>query len=98
MGTVSVTVAFARPATSVADARDSARTFLERLVRPIAAEAADSVILFVSEVVTNVLRHSWWAHDEQGPRHVLRSPADGAAASAAAAPVGRFGSAGEVAG
>ncbi|WP_405668378.1 ATP-binding protein [Streptomyces sp. NBC_01166] len=57
MGMMSVTVTLARSATSVADARDSARTFLQRLVRPIAAEAADGVILVVSELVTNALRH-----------------------------------------
>ena len=57
MDTMSVNVAPARSATSVAGARESARDFLEGLVRPIAAEAADTVVLVVSELVTNALRH-----------------------------------------
>ncbi|MFJ8754974.1 ATP-binding protein [Streptomyces sp. NPDC102441] len=57
MNTMSVTVTPARSATAVADARETARAFLDRFVRPIAAEAADSVILVVSELVTNALRH-----------------------------------------
>jgi anti-sigma regulatory factor (Ser/Thr protein kinase) len=54
---MSVNVAAARSATSVAGARESARDFLEGLDHPIAAEAADTVILVVSELVTNALRH-----------------------------------------
>ncbi|MFD9545156.1 ATP-binding protein [Streptomyces sp. NPDC060022] len=58
MDTMSVNVATVRSAASIAGARDSARTFLERLARPtIAAEAADTVVLVVSELVTNALRH-----------------------------------------
>ena len=58
MDTMSVTVATVRSAASIAGARDSARAFLERLARPaIAAEAADTVVLVVSELVTNALRH-----------------------------------------
>ncbi|WP_328679823.1 ATP-binding protein [Streptomyces sp. NBC_00343] len=57
MNTMSVNVAAVGPATSVAGARDSARAFLEGLDRPIAAEAADTVVLVVSELVTNALRH-----------------------------------------
>ncbi|MFD4554200.1 ATP-binding protein [Streptomyces sp. NPDC058469] len=57
MNTMSVNVAAARSATSVAGTRESARDFLEGLDHPIAAEAADTVILVVSELVTNALRH-----------------------------------------
>ncbi len=57
MDTTSVDAATARPALSVADARHSARVFLDTLVHPIAAEAADTVVLVVSELVTNALRH-----------------------------------------
>ncbi|WP_030716176.1 ATP-binding protein [Streptomyces sp. NRRL F-2580] len=57
MDTMSVNVATVRSATSVAGARESARAFLDRLVHPIAAEAADTVVLVVSELVTNALRH-----------------------------------------
>ncbi|MFG2387192.1 ATP-binding protein [Streptomyces avermitilis] len=57
MHTMSVNVPTARSTTSIADARDSARDFLDGLVRPIAAEAADTVVLVVSELVTNALRH-----------------------------------------
>ncbi|MFF3326464.1 ATP-binding protein [Streptomyces sp. NPDC002889] len=57
MDPMSVNVATLRSATSVADARDSARDFLEALVPAIAAEAADTVVLVVSELVTNALRH-----------------------------------------
>ncbi len=57
MDTMTVHVATARSATSVAGARQSAWDFLEGLVHPIAAEAGDSVVLVVSELVTNALRH-----------------------------------------
>ncbi|KOU67556.1 ATP-binding protein [Streptomyces sp. WM4235] len=57
MDTMSVTVAPARPVTSIAGARESARRFLEDLLPVIAAEAAETVILVVSELVTNALRH-----------------------------------------
>ncbi|WP_405843044.1 ATP-binding protein [Streptomyces platensis] len=58
MATMCVNVATLRSATSVAAARESAREFLEDLAQPtIAAEAADTVILVVSELVTNALRH-----------------------------------------
>ncbi|MFD3572282.1 ATP-binding protein [Streptomyces sp. NPDC058644] len=58
MGTMSVDVASIRSATSVAGARSSARKFLEGLERPaVAADAADTVVLVVSELVTNALRH-----------------------------------------
>ncbi len=57
MDTMSVDVAPARSAMSVGGARDSVRNFLYGLVRPMAAEAADTVVLVVSELVTNALRH-----------------------------------------
>ncbi|MDX3327376.1 MULTISPECIES: ATP-binding protein [Streptomyces] len=56
MDTMSVTVAPAQ-STSVAGARDSTRDFLAGLAHPIPAEAADTVLLVVSELVTNALRH-----------------------------------------
>ncbi len=58
MDKTSVSVATASSATSVADARDGARDFLEALGWPaIAAQVADTVVLVVSELVTNALRH-----------------------------------------
>ncbi|MGP3631822.1 ATP-binding protein [Streptomyces sp. 24-1644] len=58
MDTMSVKVATVRSAASIARARESARAFLERLAQPaIAAEAAETVVLVVSELVTNALRH-----------------------------------------
>ncbi|GGX40505.1 hypothetical protein GCM10010353_64800 [Streptomyces chryseus] len=57
MGTMSVTVAPARSSTSLAGARENARHFLDDPVPAIAAEAADTVVLVVSELVTNALRH-----------------------------------------
>ncbi|MET7931941.1 ATP-binding protein [Streptomyces sp. NPDC005349] len=57
MDTMSVNGATVRSATSVAGARESARDFLEGLNHPITAEAADTLVLVVSELVTNALRH-----------------------------------------
>ncbi|MFI1286732.1 ATP-binding protein [Streptomyces sp. NPDC020858] len=57
MDTMSVSVATVRSTASVVGARESARSFLGGLVHPIAAEAADTVVLVVSELVTNALRH-----------------------------------------
>ncbi|WP_055546186.1 ATP-binding protein [Streptomyces sp. NBRC 110028] len=57
MDTMSVNVATVRSATSVAGARESTRDFLGGLVPAIAAEAADTVVLVVSELVTNALCH-----------------------------------------
>jgi anti-sigma regulatory factor (Ser/Thr protein kinase) len=57
MDTLSVNVATVRSATSVTGARRSARDFLDGFDHPIAAEAADTVVLVVSELVTNALRH-----------------------------------------
>ncbi|MFF7505133.1 ATP-binding protein [Streptomyces lavendulae] len=58
MDTTSVNLATARSAASVAGARGGTRDFLDRLVRPLAAETADTVVLVVSELVTNALRHA----------------------------------------
>ncbi|WP_329448343.1 ATP-binding protein (plasmid) [Streptomyces sp. NBC_01426] len=57
MDTMSVTVAPTRCGTSIAGARESARRFMEDLLPVIAAEAAETVIMVVSELVTNALRH-----------------------------------------
>ncbi|MET7458102.1 ATP-binding protein [Streptomyces sp. NPDC005574] len=58
MDTVSVNAAAECSANAVADARDATRDFLGALgQQEIAAEDADSVILVVSELVTNALRH-----------------------------------------
>jgi len=57
MDTMSVNVATLRSATSVTGARESTRDFLDGLVPSIAAEARDTVVLVVSELVTNALRH-----------------------------------------
>ncbi|MER6441617.1 ATP-binding protein [Streptomyces sp. NPDC001185] len=58
---MSVTDVFARSATSVAVAvavaRNIARYFPAGLVDPIPPRAADTVVLVVSELVTNSLRH-----------------------------------------
>ncbi|CAM5330234.1 ATP-binding protein [Streptomyces avidinii] len=58
MNTMSITVPTSRAAASVADARESTRHFLHDLQPVVAAEVADTVILVVSELVTNALRHS----------------------------------------
>ncbi|MFE4912215.1 ATP-binding protein [Streptomyces sp. NPDC056652] len=54
MDMMSVSVAAPR---SAAGARESARDFLGGLVHPVTDEAADTVVLVVSELVTNALRH-----------------------------------------
>ncbi|SCE63297.1 ATP-binding protein [Streptomyces sp. OspMP-M43] len=47
-----------RPTTTVAGARERARKFLEALGEPaVTPDSADTVILVVSELVTNALRH-----------------------------------------
>ncbi|MEU6896222.1 ATP-binding protein [Streptomyces sp. NPDC046557] len=58
MDTASVNLATARSTASVAGARESTRDFLDRLVRPLPAETADTVVLVVSELVTNALPHA----------------------------------------
>ena len=57
MDTMSVCAPSVRSTTSVADTRDSTRGFLQSLVPAITAEDADTVVLVVSELVTNALRH-----------------------------------------
>ncbi|WP_308184883.1 hypothetical protein [Streptomyces sp. MNU76] len=58
MITVIADTAAVRSATAFADARDTVRAFLEGLRQPAAApDAAASVVLVVSEFVTNALRH-----------------------------------------
>ncbi|WP_329402896.1 ATP-binding protein [Streptomyces virginiae] len=57
MDTMSAYTETTHPAVSVAGARQSARDFLGALVPPTTAEAADTVVLIVSELVTNALLH-----------------------------------------
>ncbi|MEV6583252.1 ATP-binding protein [Streptomyces sp. NPDC051582] len=57
MATEYVGVTLDRRTASPADARQQARTFLDTLARPLAGDAAEGVILAVSELVTNALRH-----------------------------------------
>jgi anti-sigma regulatory factor (Ser/Thr protein kinase) len=58
MVTVMASAAAVRSTTAIADARDTARAFLEGLQQPtVAPDAADTVVLVVSELVTNALRH-----------------------------------------
>ncbi|MFI6150951.1 ATP-binding protein [Streptomyces sp. NPDC051109] len=54
MDTLSLDIAAARSTASIADAR----AILDRLVRPIGAEAAGTVVLVAFELVTNALRHA----------------------------------------
>ncbi|MEU0786102.1 ATP-binding protein [Streptomyces sp. NPDC006173] len=61
MDTMSIEAAPDRSAACVAGARESVRSFLER-VGPIADDAADTVVLVVSELVTNALRHGGGAY------------------------------------
>jgi hypothetical protein len=58
MDTMSVDVAAAHSTAPIADSRDRTRAFLDGLVRPIGEEAVDTVVLVVSELVTNALRHA----------------------------------------
>jgi anti-sigma regulatory factor (Ser/Thr protein kinase) len=57
MDMMGVGVATVPSAASIAGARERARGFLEGPVHPIAVEATDTVVLVVSELVTNALRH-----------------------------------------
>ncbi|MFI7291954.1 ATP-binding protein [Streptomyces anulatus] len=58
MNTTRVDATVIRPTATIADAREKARSFLEALKEPaLAAGMADTVILIVSELVTNALRH-----------------------------------------
>ncbi|WP_329448325.1 ATP-binding protein (plasmid) [Streptomyces sp. NBC_01426] len=47
---------------AVAEARQAARTFLDTLVPAVDPEHADTVVLVVSELVTNALRHGGGTH------------------------------------
>ncbi|MFJ6785222.1 ATP-binding protein [Streptomyces yangpuensis] len=58
MDTTSVRVAAAPSTPAIAGAREEARDFLKPLAPPLGAEAADTVVLVVSELVTNALRHA----------------------------------------
>ncbi|MFJ9342342.1 ATP-binding protein [Streptomyces sp. NPDC101733] len=62
MGTMSVEAATDRLTDSPADARERTRAFLDALARPLARSAADTVVLVVSELVTNALRHGGGAY------------------------------------
>ncbi|MET9700893.1 ATP-binding protein [Streptomyces sp. NPDC006529] len=57
METMSLDVATDRSTISVAGARERALRFLERLLPPVPQLVAESVVLVVSELVTNALRH-----------------------------------------
>ncbi|GGY59057.1 ATP-binding protein [Streptomyces xanthochromogenes] len=57
MDTMSLTATAVSSPACVADARDTARDFVDGLAHPVAADAADTVVLVVSELVTNALRH-----------------------------------------
>ncbi|MEU4034921.1 ATP-binding protein [Streptomyces collinus] len=60
MITVIADTAAVRSATAFADARDTGRAFLEGLRQPaVAPDTADTVVVVVSELVTNALRHGW---------------------------------------
>ncbi|MFI1250303.1 ATP-binding protein [Streptomyces anulatus] len=56
--TMRVDATTTRPPATAADAREKARSFLEALPEPaLTPDAADTVALVVSELVTNALRH-----------------------------------------
>lgn len=57
MDTVSAEAASARSVCAVAEAREAARGFLSALRPAVDPDAADTVVLVVSELVTNALRH-----------------------------------------
>ncbi|WP_346768412.1 ATP-binding protein [Streptomyces sp. R301] len=57
MDTVSVSIDNVRPAGGVGAARDSARSFLEGLAPALAPETAATVVVVVSELVTDARRH-----------------------------------------
>ncbi|MEU6965048.1 ATP-binding protein [Streptomyces chrestomyceticus] len=58
MDTVSTRGAPTRSGGSAADARRGARAFLDGLLPPVTSEAVGTVLLVVSELVTNALRHA----------------------------------------
>ncbi|MFI6150530.1 ATP-binding protein [Streptomyces sp. NPDC051109] len=57
MDTLSIAAPAARSAGAVAEAREAARGFLGALRPAVGPDAADSVVLVVSELVTNAVRH-----------------------------------------
>ncbi|MEI7030557.1 ATP-binding protein [Streptomyces pratensis] len=57
MDTMSLAAAAAPATATAAGARGSALAFLEELEPAVAGEAADAVVLVVSELTTNALRH-----------------------------------------
>ncbi|MEV7729072.1 ATP-binding protein [Streptomyces sp. NPDC087917] len=57
MDTTRLDTAAALSTDTVAQARDATRHFLEALSPAVEADAADAVVLVVSELVTNALRH-----------------------------------------
>ncbi|MFG2440516.1 ATP-binding protein [Streptomyces sp. NPDC048508] len=57
MVVMSIDVRPGRSLPAVAGARETTRRFLGGLAQPLAGRAADSVVLVVSELVTNALRH-----------------------------------------
>ncbi|MFD7096429.1 ATP-binding protein [Streptomyces xanthophaeus] len=58
MNTMAESVTTVLSTEAVAAARDAARVFLDRLRQPaMATEAADTVVLVVSELATNAVRH-----------------------------------------
>ncbi|MEN8655895.1 ATP-binding protein [Streptomyces sp. 21So2-11] len=63
MTTMSAERTAPRSPSAVAEARQAARVFLEALGQPaIGREQADTVVLVVSELVTNALRHGGGAY------------------------------------
>ncbi|MFF4850532.1 ATP-binding protein [Streptomyces sp. NPDC001194] len=63
MATTSARRTAPRPLAAVAEARRAARRFLEALGEPaVGREQADTVVLVVSELVTNALRHGGGAY------------------------------------
>ncbi|MFI5642297.1 ATP-binding protein [Streptomyces goshikiensis] len=58
MDTMIVRVAASRSSASIGDARVRARAFIDCLAPSIGAEAAENVVLVLSELVTNALRHA----------------------------------------
>ncbi|MFD9454148.1 ATP-binding protein [Streptomyces sp. NPDC059985] len=57
MTTMSTERTALRPLSAVAEARQATRAFLEALGPAVGREQADTVVLVVSELVTNALRH-----------------------------------------
>ncbi|MFJ9341977.1 ATP-binding protein [Streptomyces sp. NPDC101733] len=62
MDTVGVDATTACSTSAVAEAREAARDFLAALRPPADPDAADTVVLVVSELVTNALRHGGGAY------------------------------------